>query len=494
VTITDNNKTFTATILAFAKMMALLSNIAIAATLSRLLPKSTYGTFCQILIINAMSSTVIASGLTQSVYYFLPRIKPQQHKGFVLQSISLLAGFGILICICLFFGADVLGCWWNNEELPALLRTFAFYPVFILPVMIAESVLMFFNRIYMVFLFNFISTTLTFFVVAIPIFLGYSILFSIRCWIFYAFLQFVVAITLVLRTVKSERIEFKYDLLITQCKYFAPLALAAILGVSASYIDRVLINIKGNSELFAVYFNGAFELPLVGVIGGAVTVTILSLMSRYAKENRFDEFLGLWHRSQTKVAFVLFPVWMFFLFFAYDAIVLLFSKSYTQSVIIFQIYLCLIPARLCPFNRIIVPLNKNWIYTIGHMVQFVTGLVICFLLFNLFGTIGVAAGIVVSIYINVFFMAFACSRILDIPFYKIWSLKPLAIYFVTALLSSFIAFSICNMTIPNSTNVLLISRLSVGALIVFVLYLLLLRQLKIFDWREWKMALLSRPK
>ena len=153
----DNNKTFTATILSVAKMMALISNLAIAATLSRLLPRSTYGTFCQILIIYSMSNTIITSGLTQSVYYFLPRIEPHQQKGFVLQSMSILAGFGVLIGAFLFFGADIIGNWWNNQELPAFLRSYALFPVFILPVMIAESVLMFFNRIYTVFLFNFFS-------------------------------------------------------------------------------------------------------------------------------------------------------------------------------------------------------------------------------------------------------------------------------------------------------------------------------------------------
>lgn len=217
-------------------------------------------------------------------------------------------------------------------------------------------------------------------------------------------------------------------------------------------------------------------------------------MSRYAKERQFDEFLGLWHRSQTKVAFVLFPIWLFFLFFASDAIILLFSSSYAQSVIIFQIYLCLIPARLCPFNRIVVPLNKNWVYTFGHLLQFIAGMVICIILFDFFGIVGVAIGIVISIYINVFFMAYACSRALSIRFHEIWCLGKLAAYFATALFSSFIAAVICNMTISGSTNFLLGSRLLIGALITLVLYLAVLKQFKMFDWKEWTRALLSRPK
>lgn len=488
----ENNKTFTAAILAFAKMMALVSNLAIAATLSRVLPKSTYGTFCQILVIYAMSNAIFVSGLTQSVYYFLPRIEPYQHRGFVLQSMLILAGFGFSICLFLFFGADMIGRWWNNDQLPVFLRNYALYPVFILPVMISESVLMFFNRVYTVFLFNFISATFTFFVVAVPVLLGYSILFSIHCWIFYAFLQLLVAASLVFRTVKSPRFELQSVLFWEQCKYFMPLALAAILGVAASYIDRILVTIKGNSELFAVYFNGAFELPLIGVIGSAVTVTVLSLMSRYAKEQKYEEFIGLWHRSQTKVALILFPIWTFFLFFAHDAIVLLFSKSYVQSIIIFQFYLCLIPARLCPFNRIVVPLNKNWMYVVGHIVQFIVGLISCFILFSFFGIIGVAGGIVISIYANVFFMAIGCSRVLRIPLYKIWSLKPLIVYFLTAFFSSLAAFGLCKFLIPNSTNILLISRLLLGAVITLIVYLSLLKQFKMFDWNEWKSALFSR--
>ncbi|AQQ71512.1 Polysaccharide biosynthesis protein [Limihaloglobus sulfuriphilus] len=469
--------------------MALLASIAIASALSRLLDKAEYGAFCQILMLFTMSSIIVRSGLPQSVYYFLPRLDEPQKRGLILQSVMLMAGFGFLVGLVLYLGSNLLGVYSGSELLPCMLRNYALYPVFILPIMVIESVFMSFNRIYTEFSFNVISKIIVFFVVVTPIYLGYSTVIAIRCWVIYAALQFFVLLIIVNGVTNTKKIELTRTNFISQFKYSVPLSLAAIIGAFAAYADKLSINIlNADPELFASYFNGAFELPLVGVIGGAVTMTMLPSMTEYVKENRIDKFLSLWHRSQIKVAFILFPMWLFFFVFAKEIILVLFSDKYESSVVYFQIFLCLIPARLCVFSRITVPLNRNWIYTGGHLIQLIVGYVACFILIRRFGGIGAAIGMLISIYANVLFLAYNCSKLLNIRFYEIWPLRLFLVYFIYAVISGCAGWIVC-VKFPVSNIYWILLKLLIGSFICGGMYLITTWITGVFNWREWTGAL-----
>jgi O-antigen/teichoic acid export membrane protein len=490
---TSNRKTLTTAVVTIAKMMALLSSLAIAAVLSRLLDKPSYGAFRQIIVLYTICSMIFTASIPQSIYYFLQRLDKDSQKGFIFQSMGLLGLFGGLIGLGLFFGADFLGRIWHSDQLPSLLRVFALYPALMLPVVAVESVFMTFNRISTLFLFNVITKTIVFFVVVTPIYLGYSMVSAIYAWTLFAGIQLAAAIWLMQKVMGEAPIRFEKKWLVEQIKYVFPLAAAAILGALGLNTDKVVVSTLGNPEIFAIYSNGAIELPMVGVIGGAVTMTLLPIMNLYAKEKRTEEFLGLWYRSQIKVAFVLFPIWIYFMFFANEAIVLLFSRTYIESVIIFQIYLLLVPSRLCTFNRILAPLNKNWIYAISHAIQLVTGCILCYVGFTKYGTIGVAAGAVMSVYINILFLAYVSAKFLNIPFLKVWPLSQLWKYFLFAVISSFVAYIVCTQ-LPEQTYTHRFIRLFVGFLITTVGYLLLAWKFGMFDWREWLSALSLKRK
>lgn len=488
-----NRKVLTTAVVTVAKMMALLSSLAIAAVLSRLLDKPSYGAFRQIIVIYTICSVIFTASIPQSIYYFLQRLDSNSQKGFVFQSMGLLALFGGAIGLALFIGAEFLGRIWHSDQLPSLLRAYAIYPVLMLPVVAVESVFMTFQRISMLFFYNVITKTIVFFVVVTPIYLGHSMLSAIYAWTFFAGIQLAVAIWLMQKVLGDAPIRFEKKWLVEQIKYAFPLAAAAILGVLGLNVDKIVVSTLGNPEIFAVYSNGAIELPMVGVIGGAVTMTVLPIMNLYAKEKRVDEFLGLWYRSQTKVAFVLFPMWIYFLFFANEAIVLLFGRAYIESVIIFQIYLLLVPSRLCTFNRILGPLNKNWIYAVSHAIQLVAGCILCYAGFKKFGTIGVAAGAVISVYINFIFVAYASARLLNIPFIKVWPLSQLWKYLLFAVTSCFAAYVICRQ-IPMKTSLYQFVRLIIGFVISGAGYLFLAWKFKMFDWNEWMGALFLKKK
>jgi len=484
----SERKTLITAIITVAKMTILLSSLVMAALLSRLLDKSDYGAFRQILMLYAITSTAFAVSIPQSIYYYLPRLQPSEQKGFIYQSMGLLFIFGALIGVFLFFGAGFIGRTWHNESLSSMLRVFAVYPALMLPVLAIESILMTFRRIATIFTFSIVSKALQVVAVVLPIYLGYSIVYSIYVWMIFSVLQLVAAVWLVKNVVNCHDITFEWKFLTEQIKYALPLSTAAIMGSLGLNIDKIMVSTFGNPRMYAVYSNGAFELPIVGVIGVAVTITVLPVMTLYAKEKKTDEFLGLWYRSQAKVAFILFPIWLYCLLFANGVVVLLFGRAYSESTVIFQIYLLLLPTRLCTFNRILGPLNKNWIYTKGHMIQLIFEVILCYIAFRKFGITGAAVGLVSSIYLNVIYTARASSKLLGIGFFKIWPLKILWKYFLFAAISSIVAYAVCNL-IPEQMYIQKIVRLTLGFVLTGIVYLLLAWKFGMLDWREWISAM-----
>lgn len=476
--------------LAMAKVIAIAASIAIMAVLSRLLPKASYGAFSQVLVLYMMSSIVFQVGIPQSIFYFMPRLSGPEQRGFILQSLGLLLAQGGMLGAGLYLGADWIGKLWNSPELPGLLRAFAPYPIFMIPILAGENVLIALKCIRTVVLFNIVAKTLQFFVVVMPIYLGYGMIFAIRCWVALAAVELCVAIWLMLRPIKATGIQWSWSALVRQYRYALPFGMAAVLAVLGIYADKVVVNTFGTPELFAVYVNGAIELPVVGVIGAAVTMAILPSMVRFAKDSQSEQFLALWHRSQTKVAVILFLLLGWLLFFGPEAIVLLFSRRYAESAILFQIFLCLIPARLCSFQSIMVPLRRNWHYAASHLLQLVVAYGLCLVLFRYLGKVGAALGLVGAVYVNIATLGYFTSRAIGIRWAHVWAFRKLGLNLAIALGCGGVSFLLFA-AMPSSCYLFKAIRLFGGGLIMLTLYVVLLSATGLLNLREWRSSFLG---
>ena len=122
------------------------SILVLFVLLSHLLAAPEYGTFRQVWLVNKGLLDVLALGVPLSVYYFVPRLSDDHKRRFVAQSLLVLAGLGLVLAAGVFIGAPVLARTFNNPEIEPLLRLFALYPLFAMPVSGLESVLLSLGR------------------------------------------------------------------------------------------------------------------------------------------------------------------------------------------------------------------------------------------------------------------------------------------------------------------------------------------------------------
>jgi O-antigen/teichoic acid export membrane protein len=481
------SRTFKTLLLTVAKMMALVASIGMAAALSRLLGKAEYGAFRQVVMLYAISNVVFRTGVPQSIFYFLPRLKEDEQAGFLVQSIGTLLLQGGIIGLALYVGADALGASWHSEDLPDLLRAFAIYPALMLPAMAAENVLVVQNRVYTVVAFDVLTKIASVGVVVGAVMISKSVIVAIQAWGVFAGVELAVAIWLIVGPMRTKKIRMSWRQIVDQQAYTAPYMIAAVLGATGYYADKCVVSWLRGAESFAIYANGAFELPFSGVLSGAVTMAILPSMVEYAKCGEKGLFLALWRRAQTKVAMVLFPCFGFFLCFAPEAVVLLFSKRYVESIDIFRVYLFLVPVRICSFNVLMVPLRQNWMYALGHLLQLLLAYPACLVLCQKLGLAGAALGLVIAVYANVLFLGFASSRVLGLQTHQMWPVARLAGNLGLAFGAGVVALLVVYL-VPSSDTLHKIIRLVTGGLTYAVTYLLLIWWLgwvRLQDWRSW---------
>src|SRR5205814_625435 len=96
-----------------------------------------------------------------------------------------------------------------------------------------------------------------------------------------------------------------------QVRFSVPLGLATLIGTVSLSLDQVLVAAACAPAAFAVYVNGAMEIPLIGMVTGSVTPVLMVDYARLYREGRLSEIIALIHRAMVKCALILFPAMVF---------------------------------------------------------------------------------------------------------------------------------------------------------------------------------------
>jgi O-antigen/teichoic acid export membrane protein len=177
-----------------------------------------------------------------------------------------------------------------------------------------------------------------------------------------------------------------------------PLMAASVVSTISLQLDKIIVASLCNTADFAVYSVGAMELPIIGMITGAVMSVILPELRKLIHEGKTHAALALFRRAACKSAVVLIPV-MFFLLAAAEPFIVTLFPDYAESAHPFRFYLLTIPMRIVVFGALISALGDN--HTI--LYRSITGLIVTatlsYLLVSSVGYIGAIVATLISLYL-----------------------------------------------------------------------------------------------
>lgn len=436
-----------------------LANILISVFASRYLSIADYATFRQTFLPYETLVPVLSLGIPGTIYYLLPKCNNKLKLFF--DSLLIVTATSLLFALFLIMGGnEFLAEKFNNPALKETYIWLAYYPFLQLPIQLIISVLIYKGATKLTGLITAISSLGTaLLVVFFSINFGrydYVILakifvpaFSLIFYLFF-FLK-KIQLTALLKTLDYKSL--KSILLVS-----VPFGVASMLGTFSLYIDKFIVSSYSDVESFAIYVNGAIEIPLIGVLTGSVASVLVGEMSRKISENKLADALDLFKTSATKTALLLFPIMVFFLINSKEFMILMYSEKYSKSAIPFMIYLLLVPIRIVVFGSALIAMGKSKMILVRSLVELALNILVSILMFHLLGIWGVAIATVVVTYLwSVPFNLIEISKGFKVSVFNLFEFKSLLQIMAISILISPVILLIKLVNIPNSFILILSS-------------------------------------
>ena len=192
------------------------------------------------------------------------------------------------------------------------------------------------------------------------------------------------------------------------------------------HIDKIIVSVLGSAAEFAIFSNGAMEVPFIGIITGSVTSIAVAVIAKKIKEKKVIEAVNLFKVCTSLTAVLIFPLFTFLLLFSDFLIVALYSSAYEESATIFSIYILAMPVRIIGFSSIIIALGMSHELLVRSITELGMNIILSLFLYENSGYLGVAWATVITTYLYLV----PANFILIIRRLKVGLLDLLDVYFL----------------------------------------------------------------
>jgi O-antigen/teichoic acid export membrane protein len=431
--------------LSLAKGTLVFVQVVSGMFFSRFLTVADYGTYLQTFLAYEFAVPILTLGLPSVLYYFLPRERHRK-RGVVLDNILVitLAGF-VYTLFMLVGGTELLANRFNNPDLHRTLKWMVFYPLYTFPILISSAVWVSVDKAILNALYNVITG------IALTIALIIAVLFTrdyeaptiIR--IIFPLFCFPFAMRLFFKHIPGKWNKPSLLSMLEMVKFAIPLGIASIFGTLAIQIAGIIVSFLTSPEEYAIYANGAKEVPFIGIVTGSISVVILADMAKKIEEGELTTALELFRKAAAISASFLFPIMIILMIFSESFIDILYSSRYKESVLPFRIYLLMIPIRIAYYGSAFIALGRTKLVLYRSFIDLCLTVIFCYFFVLWFGAYGAALGLVLTMFFwtvpfNLYSLSkcFMCKPANILPFGSLYFI--LMISFLSAIIPSFLLF------------------------------------------------------
>jgi len=338
--------------------------------LSRYFDKGDYGTYKQVLYVYGTLLTVFTLGLPKAFSYYLTRVPINEAKNLINKITNSFYFLGGFFSVILFIFSSQIALFLKNPDLNLAIKIFSPVPLLMLPTMGLESILATFRKTQFITVYTISTRIFTLLCVVIPviIFKG-TYIHAIIGFVAASALTFALAIYfkfLPVRNEANDKCNISYKEIF---KFSMPLLYASLWGMLIGSADQFFISRYFGNEVFADFSNGSLELPFVGMIVAASSTVLGPLFSRqvFEKADVKKEILPLWISVFEKTAKIIYPLVIFFWFFADIVMVLLYGAIYENSAYYFRIKLIVNFFTMITYAPLVLAIGATKFYARVHM-------------------------------------------------------------------------------------------------------------------------------
>lgn len=183
------------------------------------------------------------------------------------------------------------------------------------------------------------------------------------------------------------------------------------------WLDKWIILSFLTIQQFALYYNGAYEIPVFGILVSAVGHIMLVEWGRTHKSAEHIR-QTMHHATRLLAAWVL-PAFVFLIWHHENFFLLLFGNTYADAVPVFFIALFILPLRITNFTAVLQFYQRSDRIVLGAIIDLITAIVLMFILYPLLHVRGIILAVVISTWIQAGYYLWASARITGIPLYRL---------------------------------------------------------------------------
>ncbi len=404
--------------LSASQVITTLSTLAVAVALSRVLEtKAEYGTYQQTLLVYTFIAPLLALGLPAATFYFIPRNRGKEKSVLINGLAALITSASLFALFCVTLGPIFIPNWFGNSDLLSTIPWLALYGPATLILIFISSALVAVGRPKTSAIFTAIFRLFMACAVVLSAIIYASVNISLGVQAIVCFAGAILGIGFIWQaTSKSKSPSLLPSLsgVSTQLKYAVPLGLGAMLEGMALAIDKVIVSLFCSTEEYAVFVNGAMEVPLIAAITVAAGAVMLPEIVTAFSNNDRSKALELWKLMVKRVALFLLPAGFLFYLVSEELMVVLYSETFKESADPFRIYMLMLPARVAYFGMLFQGAGKTHLVLLRAVITLFLNTMITYFLVRKFGMSGAAWGTVAVVWFFVVpYCVIQCSKFVE---------------------------------------------------------------------------------
>ena len=329
-----------------ARLFTAVLTLSIPLVLARVLPLAEYGTYKQLFLIALTLSLVLPFGVSQSLYYFVPRTStPRVYFG---QTLLFLLAAGTLAAALLYALLPRVASGFDN---PALLEhrltlaLFAGFTVGASPLELSMTSRGRTGRSAITYLVWDTARALAF---VVPAATGHGLRSMMIALTALTALRLVAAWVVMLAPGKGPL--FDRALFAEQLAYALPFGLAMLVAIPQQYAHQFVVASTVAPALFAIYAAGCFEPPFVDLLYTPTGEVLMVRLGALEREDWRAESAAAFREASAHLARFLLPGVVLLWAVAPQFVVAVFGDRFAASASIFRVWLLAIPFGIFPVD------------------------------------------------------------------------------------------------------------------------------------------------
>ncbi len=338
----DASIAFQSSLLTLARVFGFIASIGIPLVLVRVLDQTEYGLYKLVFLIVGTAQPILQLGMTAAVYYFVPRAE-DGGRAYLLQTACVLPVMGLLGGLTILLLADPISQGFNAPALAEIMPAIALIVFLSTPAELMIHIPIVEQRP----------------VLAASILTGSEILKGAAlitagavfravepvAWAGLAVpLMQITLLGIVLATHRGP-VPFRWDWgrLRGHLAYALPFWATVLCQIGLEKAHQFYIGARSAPDVFAIYANGIFQIPIAGLLVQSVAEVLIVRSSAAHKAGNRSEMREAWRAVTNRLTVPLTGLFVWAWVFAPALILTLFGAPYEDAIPIFRVVLFTIP-------------------------------------------------------------------------------------------------------------------------------------------------------